>query len=542
MKHVINSLSHNGIYVPVYEFKKFNIKIFGKKIKLSPTSEQMAIAWIRKKQSVLSPPDKIYEKNFKREFIERIKYENPELDFLESFLEEHIKRIDKENLENYEIDFSEILEYLDGIKRENLSLTKEEKKEQATIRKAIRLKRKEKYGYAFVDGKKLEIANWTAEPSCLFAGRGNHPRRGKWKEGPKQEDIILNLSPESPRPDGNWKEVVWEPEKMYVAKWTDKLTGKIKYVWFSDSAFIKQNREKEKFEKAEKLGKRIKSIEKYIIKNLNSKNDVKRKIATVCWLILNPNMRVGDEKDPGEADTVGAITLRKEHIKIEENIIQFDFLGKDSVEWTKRVNAPQSVINNIKEYSEVCKEYLFEGIDSKKVSRFLSKKMPGLTAKVFRTWRCTKTLDETLKKSKVTKDDEFYVKKFHAKIANLKVAQIANHKRKISPKFNERLLKKEIKLKELKTKLKEKKATGKKTNSIEKRIKKKRLDIELTKRTKEYNLGTSLKSYIDPRVYKRWAQSIDFDLEKFYPKALRNKFSWALENKKPTYNIKCESS
>jgi len=273
MKHVINSLSHNGIYVPVYEFKKFNIKIFGKKIKLSPTSEQMAIAWIRKKQSVLSPPDKIYEKNFKREFIERIKYENPELDFLESFLEEHIKRIDKENLENYEIDFSEILEYLDGIKRENLSLTKEEKKEQATIRKAIRLKRKEKYGYAFVDGKKLEIANWTAEPSCLFAGRGNHPRRGKWKEGPKQEDIILNLSPESPRPDGNWKEVVWEPEKMYVAKWTDKLTGKIKYVWFSDSAFIKQNREKEKFEKAEKLGKRIKSIEKYIIKNLNSKNN-----------------------------------------------------------------------------------------------------------------------------------------------------------------------------------------------------------------------------------------------------------------------------
>lgn len=542
MKHVINSLSHNGIYVPVYEFKKFNIKIFGKKIKLSPTSEQMAIAWIRKKQSVLSPPDKIYEKNFKREFIERIKYENPELDFLESFLEEHIKRIDEENLENYEIDFSEILEYLDGIKQENLSLTKEEKKEQATIRKAIRLKRKEKYGYAFVDGKKLEIANWTAEPSCLFAGRGNHPRRGKWKEGPKQEDIILNLSPESPRPDGNWKEVVWEPEKMYVAKWTDKLTGKIKYVWFSDSAFIKQNREKEKFEKAEKLGKKIRSIEKYIIKNLDSKNDVKRKIATVCWLILNPNMRVGDEKDPGEADTVGAITLRKEHIKIEENIIQFDFLGKDSVEWTKRVNAPQSVINNIKEYSEVCKEYLFEGIDSKKVSRFLSKKMPGLTAKVFRTWRCTKTLDETLKKSKVTKDDEFYVKKFHAKIANLKVAQIANHKRKISPKFNERLLKKEIKLKELKTKLKEKKATGKKTNSIEKRIKKKRLDIELTKRTKEYNLGTSLKSYIDPRVYKRWAQSIDFDLEKFYPKALRNKFSWALENKKPTYNIKCESS
>ena len=542
MKHALSSLSHNGIYVPIYEFKKFNINILGGIIKLSPTTEQMAIAWIRKKQSILTPPDKIYEKNFKREFLEQIEKENPELDFLKSFLEEHIKRIDGENLENYEIDFSEISEYLDRIKQEKLSLTKEQKKEQAAIRKAIRLKRKEKYGYAFADGKKLEIANWTAEPSCLFAGRGNHPRRGKWKEGPNQDDIILNLSPESPRPDGNWKDLVWEPEKMYVAKWVDKLTGKIKYVWFSDSAFIKQDREKEKFEKAGKLGKRIRSIEKYIMKNLDSKDDRTKKIATVCWLILNPNMRVGDEKDPSEADTVGAITLRKEHIEIKDSIIQFDFLGKDSVRWTKSVKAPQSVIRNIKEYSEVCKEYLFEGIDSKKVSRFLSKKMPGLTAKVFRTWRCTKTLDEALKKSKVTKDDEVYVKKFHAKIANLKVAEIANHKRKISPKFNERLLKKETKLKELKIKLKEKKKAGKKTKSIETRIKKKRLDIELTKRTKEYNLGTSLKSYIDPRVYKRWARSVDFDLEKFYPKALRKKFSWALENKKSIYYTECEST
>jgi DNA topoisomerase-1 len=168
--------------------------------------------------------------------------------------------------------------------------------------------------------------------------------------------------------------------------------------------------------------------------------------------------------------------------------------------------------------------------------------MPGLTAKVFRTWRCTKTLEDTLKKSKVTKDDEIYIKKFHAKIANLKVAEVANHKRKISPKFGERLLKKENKLKELKIKLKEKKAEGKKTKSIETRIKKTRFNVELTKRTKEYNLGTSLKSYIDPRVYKKWARSVDFDLDKFYSKALRKKFSWALESKRPVSDTECEST
>ena len=542
MKDVLKNLRHNGVYVPVYDFKGFKIKILGKKIKLSPISEQMAIAWIRKKQSILSPPDKIYEKNFKKEFLEKIEQENSELEVINNFFKNHLEKIAETSFQEDEIDFSEVSNYLDTIKQEKQSLSKIEKKAQSAIRKALKLEKKEKYGYAIVDGKKLEIANWIAEPSCLFAGRGDHPRRGKWKEGPKQEEIILNLSPESPTPPGKWKEIIWEPEKMYVAKWMDKLTGKIKYVWFSDSAFIKQNKEKEKFEKAAKLGKRSRSIEKYIIKNLKAKEDIKRKTATVCWLILKPNMRVGDEKDPEEADTVGAITLRKEHIKIEDDVIYFDFLGKDSVRWKKSIKAPDPVIQNIKKYMKSSKEYLFEGVDSKKVSRFLSQKMPGLTAKVFRTWRCTKTLEDALKKSRVKKEDKIYVKKFYAKMANLKVAEVANHKRKISPKFGERLLKKEEKLKELRIKLKNLKAAGKKTKSTETRIEKISLDIELTKQTKEYNLGTSLKSYIDPRAYTKWARSADFDLTKFYPKTLQTKFSWALEGKKPVSDIECKNT
>jgi len=533
MKHNLKSLQHNGIYVALYDYKGFTIKIKEHTIKLKPKSEQMAIALVKKEQSA-TPPDKVFYKNFFQDFLEQLKKENPSLAFLEQIQNEYMNKMENDSpnekdVEHLEFDFSEISKHLEQEKSAKLTMTKEEKKKLAAERKARRETLKEKYGYAVVDGKKIEIANWTAEPSCLFTGRGSHPKRGKWKEGPKEEDIILNLSVDSPKPPGNWKDIIWEPEKMYIAKWQDKLSGKIKYVWFSDSAFLKQRKEHEKFDKTEQLGNEIPKIKEHIMKNLDAKDDERRRIATVCWLIFALNLRVGDEKDPGEADTVGAITLRPEHIKIDGNVLHFDFLGKDSVRWVKSINAPSILISKIEHYSKTCKEYLFEGIDSKKVSRFLSEKMNGLTAKVFRTWRTTKVVKKYLDKCGVKKEDAEYVKVFQAKMANLEGATVANHKKMIPANFNERLAKKEARLKELEIQLEEKSKQRKKTDAILDRIEKTKLDIDLAEKTKEYNLGTSLKSYIDPRLYVEWAAKVDFNLEKLYSKTLRKKYSWALK-------------
>ena len=551
MKHVMKSLKHNGIFVPVYDYKGFSIKIGGKTVKLTPKSEQMAVAWVRKSLSTVSPPDRLFKKNFMKEFLAQVKKDNPSESFLDTFTTNYLKNIDNlpatsdngEQQATQEIDFTQICNFIESEKAKKEALTKEAKKQQAEERKVKRLEFKEKYGYAEVDGQKLEIANWTSEPSCLFAGRGDHPQRGKWKDGPAEQDIILNLPPNASIPDGNWKGVVWEPDKMYVAKWEDKLTGKIKYVWFSDTAFLKQNREKEKFQKAETLGKQIKTIEQHIQRNLDSKEEDRRKVATVAWLIFAVNMRVGDEKDPDEADTVGAITLRAEHVKINGNQLNFHFLGKDSVEWDKTLPAPPEVIRNIQNYMQTSKEYLFEGVDSKKVARFLSEKIPKLSAKVFRTWKCTTTLETSLKEAtdqkKVTKESPDYKKIYYAKLANYEVAVVANHKKKVPPTFDQRLEKKEANLKSLEAQLHAKKATGKKTASLETRIERAKLDLELTRLTKEYNLGTSLKSYIDPTAYVKWAKKVKFDIEKFYPKTLRNKFSWALQSNKASQAPEC---
>ena len=51
-------------------------------------------------------------------------------------------------------------------------------------------------------------------------------------------------------------------------------------------------------------------------------------------------LRAGNEKDSDEqADTVGCCSLRVEHVKLhdsiedKENVVEFDFLGKDSIRY-----------------------------------------------------------------------------------------------------------------------------------------------------------------------------------------------------------------
>jgi len=49
----------------------------------------------------------------------------------------------------------------------------------------------------------------------------------------------------------------------------------------------------------------------------------------------------------------------------------------------------------------------------------------------------------------------------------------------------------------------------------------------IAREKRAWNLNTSLKSYIDPRVFYEWGQQVDYDLlGRYYPTALRRKFAW----------------
>ncbi|MEM2917134.1 MAG: DNA topoisomerase I [Candidatus Bathyarchaeia archaeon] len=501
----MKQLIHNGVLVPKYEAKGFHILAKGKRIALTPAQEEMAVAWV-KKLGTEYVKDSVFVRNFFRDFCKALGI--------------------NEKLSPEDFDFSEIIAYVDKERAYKQNLSKEEKKRLAAERKALREANREKYGYAYVDGVKTEISNYMAEPSCIFMGRGKHPLRGKWKQGPTESDIILNLSPDAPVPPGNWKEIVWQPDSMWIAKWDDKLRGKEKYVWLSDASHPKQMNDIKKFDKAWELATRIDELRKHIETNLYAKDVLRRKVATVAYLIDALKLRVGDEKDKDEADTVGATTLRPEHIKIgTDGKVIFDFLGKDCVRWRKEAVFPDVVVGNLEEFIKNAHSTIFDGVRSRNVTLFLSEVMEGLTAKVFRTYHASKVVKESLEKANVPQHVPDFVKKHVALMANLTAAIVCNHKRKPPKNWRESLAKKRERLEKLRA--------SAQTKKRREAIKILQLKIKEMKATKDYNLRTSLKSYIDPRIYYRWGQKVNFDWKLYYPKTLQKKFSW-VEN--PNYD------
>ena len=538
-----NTLEHKGIaFPPEYQPRGISITICGERLMLNRDQEELVHAWAKKKDTHYVQ-DPVFQSNFLNDFKKLLpeKFQNinsiKEVNFSEAYkLVEEEKKIKEAEIERIRI------------------LPSEEKRKLYSSKKAEREKLRSIYGKAIVDGIEVDIANWLVEPPGLFMGRGQHPLRGKWKPRIRPQDVSLNLGENAPVPEGTWQNIVHDHSSTWLATWMEKLTGKRKYVWLHDSSALRQNNDREKYEKAKKLERHIDKVQKEITNRMLKTRDInEKKIATVCYLIFKLAMRVGDEKDPEEADTVGASTLRVEHIKFPQNnnkqFIEFNFLGKDSVPWQKTVEVnsedTRGLYNNLKLFMDGKQSgsHIFDGITSSKVNAFLRsidpKNLPGLTGKVFRTYIATKTLKEALASPpiKVDNNSSETLKIYVAKTANLKAAITCNHKKGIDPKnpaskkalekFEESMkskkeaierLKADIAAKRWKTKIQKKR--------FEERLEKIEIQLKLQKETRDYNLGTSLRNYIDPRVMKAWLTYVDLDWKKVYTATLRLKFRW----------------
>ncbi|CAH8332883.1 unnamed protein product [Eruca vesicaria subsp. sativa] len=534
------TLEHNGVIFPP-PYKPHGIKILykGKPVDLTTEQEEVATMF-----AVMKETDYYIKPQFRDNFWN---------DWRKLLGKKHvIQKLD-------DCDFTPIYEWHLREKEKKKQMTTEEKK----ALKEEKLKLEEKYMWAVVDGVKEKVGNFRVEPPGLFRGRGEHPKMGKLKKRIRPSDITMNIGkgvpiPECPIPGEKWKDVKHDNTVTWLAFWNDPINPKeFKYVFLAASSSLKGQSDKEKYEKARNLTNHIDSIRSTYTKNFTSKDVAKRQIAVATYLIDKLALRAGNEKDDDEADTVGCCTLKVGNVEcIPPNQIKFDFLGKDSIRYENTVAVEPPVYKAIGQFQagKSKEDDLFDELDTNKLNAHLKELVPGLTAKVFRTYNASFTLDEQLNEKMGAGDVNQKVVVYQQ--ANKKVAIICNHQRAVSKSHSAQIEKLDAKLKELqigltelKTNLKRAKegkpplegSDGKKPrnldpNAWEKKITQQEVKIEKMKRdmhTKEdlktVALGTSKINYLDPRITVAWCKRNEVPIEKIFTKSLLEKFSWAMD-------------
>jgi DNA topoisomerase-1 len=495
----LKQLEHNGVLIPdLYKAQGFTITFRGRPLVLSPLQEEMAVKFAQKFGTPYVE-DSIFRSNFMKDFAITLGL--------------------KEKITLEDFDWTPITKWVEAERSRKANMSKEEKKQLAAERKKIREERKGRYGWATVDGARMEIASYIVEPPGIFMGRGKHPDRGKWKPAIETKDVTLNLSPNAATPPGEWAGREWRPGELWIARWTDKLNGKVKYVWFHDATPMKQERVQEKFDLALELESRVDQVRAHIQRNLTADDVKRRKVATVAYLIDVFNIRVGDEQET-ESGTVGATSLRREHIRLKQNSppkVRLHFLGKDSILFEREYEVSEAAYRNLQEFISAG-DRVFSGITTEQVREFLSEAMSRLSPKVFRTFSATQLYRTQLDSSKVVPESHENEKKMALMEANAAVAQLLNHQKATPKKWQETYQKRVEMLHSLK---------GKKGKSVDKRKQSLKLRLTQMKLAKTWNLGTSLKNYIDPRVSVRFCRKVEYDWKKYYPKTLVTKFAWA---------------
>ncbi|ETW03748.1 hypothetical protein H310_05117 [Aphanomyces invadans] len=560
------SLEHNGVlFPPSYEPHGIPLIYDGVPVTLTPEQEEIAsfFAAMPADGPQLGNPKTaaMFTKNF---FA----------DFRASLGKNHvIKDIKKCNFERIQAHLNEIRD-----------AKKERTKEEKAPEKAKKDEELYRHGFAIVDGHLEKVGNFRIEPPGLFRGRGEHPKTGTLKKAVMPEEVTINVGmedrvPPCLTPGHAWKEVIHRDTVSWLAYWNENVMGGIKYVWLAASSSFKGKSDMEKYEKARRLKKCIAKIRKDYTEGLKAKDMFTRQRSTAMWVIDVLALRVGNEKGEDEADTVGCCSLRVEHANFNNTNCELtlSFLGKDSMPYNNTIQLAmygtvgEQVYNNLKSFCAKKEPHqdIFNELSVTELNKHLSSLMPGLSAKVFRTFNASVTLEKEL--PKVLEGDDVAVKVVAYNDANRKVAILCNHQRTVPKGFGSTVDKMSANLAQLKDQLKEleemriavkknkpksiqlrqdddgddadeKKAqlhrfvkvptveqVDKKIESWSKKVK--ALDLRLKDKNdnKEVALGTSKINYMDPRITVAWAKRNEVPISAVFPKALREKFVWSMD-------------
>lgn len=414
-------LEHNGVlFPPPYELLPSYVKMYynGMPLNLPPAAEEVAgfFAAMLESDHAKNP---VFQQNFFADF-RQVLYQSGGCG------------VDVNDFTK--CDFTKMHAHFEKLKEEKKNMSRAEKKAIRDEKDAMELP----YKTCLLNGRRENVGNFRVEPPGLFRGRGAHPKTGKLKRRVYPEDITLNLGVEAPIPPApmghHWGSVQHDKSVVWLAMWRENIADSFKYVKLAANSSIKGISDMKKFETARELKKHITTIRKDYTKMLKDPVMQNRQIATATYLIDVFALRAGGEKGSDEADTVGCCSLRFEHVTLKPpSTVVFDFLGKDSIRFYQEVEVDRQVFKNLRIFKKEPKkpgDDLFDRITPTVLNKHLQNYMKGLTAKVFRTYNASKTMQDQMDLIPNEGTVAERVLKYNA--ANRTVAILCNHQRTVA--------------------------------------------------------------------------------------------------------------
>eukprot|EP01054_Gregarina_sp_Poly1_P005409 Gregarina_sp_Poly_1__5408@NODE_285_length_10045_cov_61_806174_g246_i0_p1_GENE_NODE_285_length_10045_cov_61_806174_g246_i0NODE_285_length_10045_cov_61_806174_g246_i0_p1_ORF_typecomplete_len758_score145_58Topoisom_I/PF01028_20/1_5e78Topoisom_I/PF01028_20/4_6e03Topoisom_I_N/PF02919_15/4_2e74Topo_C_assoc/PF14370_6/9_6e03Topo_C_assoc/PF14370_6/1_4e24_NODE_285_length_10045_cov_61_806174_g246_i038716144 len=482
-------------------------------------------------------------------------------------------------------DFSRIREHLETTKEREKEhrrqLTKEEREED----RRKRLKVEGPHMYALHDDIREKVASYKAEVPGLFRGRGEHPKMGKLKRRIFPDEVVLNLAEDAPVPrlppwlaGHAWQDVYHDASVTWLAFYRDSVNNSFKYIFLGASSAVKGAKDFLKYELARRLKNYVSQIRQDYTAKMQSHEISEQQLGTAAYVIDRLALRVGNEKDrEEEADTVGCCSLRVEHVtgwNDDTHQITLDFLGKDSIRYLNTVELDPLAYKNIKQFCQLksSEENIFDTTSTSSLNKYLKELMPGLSAKVFRTYNASVTLQSELShiddpEHAVDKSSVEDIKRFYEH-ANRQVAILCNHQRSVPKQHDVSMgkLQKALnfvleniqEVEEYIQWLRDDNSSGdfkftpsprapedpphvpavkpnmKEEAAVRKlhTLKNKKVKMELRIRVKDENKTvsnhTSKQHYMDPRITVTFCKKYDLPIEKFFNSSLLKKFPWAM--------------
>jgi len=364
------TLEHKGpVFAPPYERVPRNVRFYydGKPLDLSEETEEAATFYAKMLNHDYCTKD-VFNNNFFKDFRKSMTSKEKEI----------IKDFRKCN-------FQEMFNYFQAESEKRKAATKEEKLVKKNENEALI----KEFGFCMIDGHKEKIGNFRLEPPGLFRGRGEHPKMGMIKRRIHASDVSINCGKDSKVPSppsgSRWKEVRHDNTVTWLASWIENVQGQVKYIMLNPSSKLKGEKDHIKYETARRLDKVIDKIRATYRDEWKSKEMRVRQRAVALYFIDKLALRAGNEKDEDQADTVGCCSLRVEHVQLhkelngKENVVVFDFPGKDSIRYYNEVEVEKRVFKNLELFMEHKKEGddLFDRLNTQVLNEHLKELMDG---------------------------------------------------------------------------------------------------------------------------------------------------------------------